>query len=239
VPLLGFPRTFDVSHFFTSHQISAGLIFAVLSRPPKPHEAISMFRTTGLTASLLVLGLANPARADTITYGATLSGSAESPPNASPGTGTALVQIDPLAHTMRVQVFFSGLSAPSFASHIHAATAFPGTGNAGVATQTPSFNGFPQGTSGSYDNTFDMTLSSSFNPMFVTSHGGTAASAEAALFAALAADEAYLNIHTANFPGGEIRGFLTPVPAPPAVVLVGLGAGCVTVRRLVSRRAAV
>jgi hypothetical protein len=141
---------------------------------------------------------------------------------------------------MRVQVFFSGLSAPSTASHIHAATAFPGTGNAGVATQVPTFGGFPLGvTFGSYDRTFDMTLTSSFNPAFVSAHGGTAASAEAALFAALAAEEAYLNIHTTSVPGGEIRGFLTPVPAPPAVVLVGLGAGCVAVRRLVSRRTAV
>jgi hypothetical protein len=197
-----------------------------------------MFRTTGLTASLLVLGLANPIMADFITYGASLSGSAESPPNASPGTGTALVQIDTLAHTMRVQVLFSGLLGTTTASHIHAATALPGTGNATVATQTPLFGGFPQGvTSGSYDRTFDMTLSSSFNPAFVAAHGGTVASAEAALFAALAAEEAYLNIHTTVVPGGEIRGFLTPVPAPPAVVLVGLGAGCVAAKRYLRRRA--
>jgi hypothetical protein len=82
-----------------------------------------------------------------------------------------------------------------------------------------------------------MTLASSYNPSFVTANGGTPASAEAALFSAMAADEAYLNIHTNNFPGGEIRGFLTPVPAPPAVVLVGLGAGCVALRRYVGRRA--
>jgi hypothetical protein len=197
-----------------------------------------MFRTTGLTAALLVLGLANPAMADFITYGATLSGSAESPPNASPGTGTAIVQIDTFAHTMRVQISFSGLLGTTLASHIHAATATPGMGNATVATQTPTFGGFPQGvTDGSYDRTFDMSLSSSFNPAFVTAHGGTAASAEAVLFAALAANEAYLNIHTSVVPGGEIRGFLTPVPAPPAVVLVGLGAGCVAAKRYIRRRA--
>jgi hypothetical protein len=65
---------FKVFHFFTSHQISASLTSAVPSRPPKPHEALSMFHTTGLAAALLVLGLANPAMADIITYGATLSG---------------------------------------------------------------------------------------------------------------------------------------------------------------------
>jgi hypothetical protein len=35
----------------------------------------------------------------------------------------------------------------------------------------------------------------------------------------------------------ELDGRLSPVPAPPAVVLVGLGAGCVALRRYVQRRA--
>jgi hypothetical protein len=201
-------------------------------------EDISMYRTTVLTAALLVLGLANPATADIITYGASLSGPGESPPNASPGTGFALVTIDTSANTMRVQITFSGLLGTTTASHIHATTALPGTGTAGVATTTPRFPGFPQGvTSGTYDQTFDMTMASSYNPAFVTANGGTPASAEAALFAAMAADEAYLNVHSTFAPGGEIRGFLTPVPAPPAAVLVGLGAGCVAVRRFVHRRA--
>ena len=41
------------------------------------------------------------------------------------------------------------------------------------------------------------------------------AGAEAALLTGLAAGEAYLNIHTNVFPGGEIRGFLQ-VPGPIA-----------------------
>jgi hypothetical protein len=197
-----------------------------------------MFRTTVLTAALLVLGLAKPATADIITYGASLSGPGESPPNASPGTGFALVTIDTSANTMHVQVTFSGLLGTTLASHIHAATALPGTGTAGVATTTPTFPGFPLGmTSGTYDRTFDMTLASSYNPAFVTANGGSVPASEAALFAAMAADKAYLNIHSTVVPGGEIRGFLTPVPAPPAVVLVGLGTGCVALRRYVGRRA--
>jgi hypothetical protein len=198
-----------------------------------------MFRTTVLTAALLVLGLANPATADIITYGASLSGPGESPPNASPGTGFALVTVDTSANTMHVQVTFSGLLGTTLASHIHATTALPGTGTAMVATTTPTFPGFPLGmTSGTYDRTFDMTLASSYNPAFVTANGGSVPASEAALFAAMAADEAYLNIHSTVVPGGEIRGFLTPVPAPPAVVLVGLGAGCVALRRVVRRWAA-
>jgi len=45
-----------------------------------------------------------------------------------------------------------------------------------------------------------------------TANGGTVASAEPVLLAGLSAGDAYLNIHTTNFTGGEIRGFLHAVP---------------------------
>jgi hypothetical protein len=146
-------------------------------------------------------------------YWATLTGPAEVPPNASPGTGKALVTIDAVANTMRVQVTFSGLLAGVTASHIHAPTAVAGTGTAGVATTTPTFTGFPSGvTAGTYDNTFNMLLASSYNPSYVTANGGTPASAFAALKAAISAGKAYLNIHSTTFGGGEIRGFLNACP---------------------------
>ena len=159
-------------------------------------------------------------------FTAFLSGAAEAPPNASPGFGTALVTLDTSANTMRVQVAFSGLLGSTTNSHIHSATATPGTGTAGVATTTPTFAGFPLGvTSGTYDSTLDMTLASSYNPAFVTANGGTTASAEVALFAGIRAGAAYLNIHTTVVPGGEIRGFLTPAVPEPGTrsLLAGLG----------------
>ena len=161
-----------------------------------------------------------------ITYIANLSGPAEFPPNASPGTGFAEVDVDTVANTLHVNVTFSGLLGTTTASHIHSPTAVPGAGPAGVATAVPTFTGFPLGvTSGTYDHTFDMTLASSYNPAFVTANGGTPASAEAALFAGLAAGEAYLNIHSSVVPGGEIRGFLvTPEPRSAAMAGVGLAA---------------
>ena len=163
-----------------------------------------------------------------ITYDATLTGPSESPPNASPATGFAIVTVDSIMQTMRVQVTFSGLTAPDTASHIHCCTAVPGTGTAGVATTTPTFTGFPAGvTSGSYDNIFDMTSASSYNPAYVTATGGTVAGAEAALFAGIAAGTAYLNVHSQTFPSGEIRGFLVAVPEPGTWVLCLAGLGFV------------
>jgi hypothetical protein len=157
-------------------------------------------------------------------YEAVLSGPNESPPNASPGTGLAFVNYDDSAHTLQVEITFSGLLGTTTASHIHAATASPGTGTAGVATTTPYFAGFPIGVmSGTYSNTLDLTMSSSYNPAYVTNNGGTTASAEAALTAAIAAGEAYVNIHTTVVPGGEIRGFLEPVPEPSIAAVLGIG----------------
>ena len=180
------------------------------------------------TVAALVLGQA--AYAGTITYVADLLGTSEVPPNASPGTGEATVIIDTLAQTMEVQVQFSGLLGITTASHIHCCTAIPDTGNAGVATTLPYFAGFPIGvTSGTYDNTLDLTLSSSYNPAFVT---GSVANAEAALLAGIAAGDSYLNIHSTVVPGGEIRGYLAEVPEPATFLMAGVAlAGIVILRR--------
>ena len=162
-----------------------------------------------LIAPLLLAFLAPATHAAILQYDAFLSGPNESPPNASPGTGFATVSYDNSAHTLLVDVSFSGLLGTTTASHIHAATASPGTGTAGVATTTPTFAGFPLGvTSGTYHNLLDLTLSSSYNPAYVTLVGGTVPLAEANLVAAMASGEAYLNIHSTVVPGGEIRGFL-------------------------------
>jgi hypothetical protein len=168
------------------------------------------------------------ANATVFEYNAILDGPSEFPANASPGTGFADVKYDDVAHTLFIDVSWSGLTGPTTAAHIHAATAVAGAGTAGVATTTPYFAGFPIGvTSGSYQNTLDLTLASSFNGSYITANGGTTAGAEAALAAAIAADKAYLNIHSQTFGSGEIRGFLVAVPEPSGAVLLGLGGALV------------
>jgi CHRD domain-containing protein len=145
-----------------------------------------------LTLIAALLLPVSASHAVTITFFADLSGPAESPTNASPGTGTATVIINDTAFTMDVTANFSGLIGNTSASHIHCCTALPGTGTAIVATQTPSFIGFPLGvTAGTFHNTFDMTLASSYNPAFITAHGNNTAQAFSDFFAGMIAGDSY------------------------------------------------
>jgi MYXO-CTERM domain-containing protein len=180
-------------------------------------------RTFGLAAAALLVAGVGQAAPFILT--GTLSGLNENPATTSAGTGFALMTLDTTAQTLEVNVVFSNLlattvtGAPSgtTASHIHCCVSPPD--NAGVATTTPTFAGFPLGVdSGSFDRILDLTSASSYNPAFVTAQGGLTA-AETALVNGLLAGQTYLNIHTNAFPGGEIRAFLTPTPEPTTMAL--------------------
>jgi hypothetical protein len=167
------------------------------------------------------------ARADTLTFGGILTGENEVPPTGSPGIGSAAVVLDTTADTIRIIASFAGLTSPDTAAHIHCCQTMPGT-NVGVATTVPTFGfgtsqQFPLGvTAGAYDQTFSLLDSSFYNPAFVTANGGTVAGAEAALIAGIEGVHTYFNIHTSNFPGGEIRAELLPLAVPAPIVGAGL-----------------
>ncbi|MFN0012220.1 MAG: CHRD domain-containing protein [Phycisphaerales bacterium] len=185
----------------------------------------------GACAAIIACAAASAAHAAVVSYQAVLSGPAESPPNASPATGFSIVDVDSIAHTMRVRVDFTGLLAGNTACHIHGPTAVAGEGTASVATTTPTFVGFPTGaTSGTFDLTLDMTLASSYRAGFITANGGTTALAEAVLFQSMADGKAYVNVHSSVFPGGEIRGFLSLVPSPGTGAVLALS-GLMAARR--------
>lgn len=194
-------------------------------------------------ALLFAASLALPATsagASILTFSGSFSGTQEFPANASTGTGLVTVTIDDVLNTMTVDAAWANLLAPTTVAHIHCCA--PLGANAGVATSVPTFPGFPAGvTSGTYANTFDMTLASSYNPAFVTAQGGTTASAFNALINGMLTSNAYFNIHTSQFPGGEIRAQLSPVPEPStwAMLLLGFAAVGLTIRRARRKVAAI
>ena len=197
---------------------------------------------------ILIAGLySSVAGATPVTLTAVLSGANEIPANPSPATGQATLILDPAAQTLQLSVTFSDLTSDDVAAHIHCCLPSPfAPMNVGVATAVPAFPGFPLNvTSGTYVSAvFDLTQPNIYNSAFVTAEGGLA-QAEAALIAGLLNNETYLNIHTQNFPGGEIRGFLSPeptaaaVPEPGTLSLLGLGfTGLMTARKRRRDRAA-
>ena len=180
-------------------------------------------RTVIVLAVATALMLLVPAAyAIPVTFVGNLTGANEVPlpPVPSSATGLATVVLDAAAQTLQMNATFSGLTSNTNAAHIHCCAPL-GT-NAGVATTVPAFPGFPLGvTSGSFTSAvFDLTQPTIYNPAFVTLQGGLT-QAEAALIAGILNGTTYLNIHTVNFPGGEIRGQLEAVPEPTTLLLLG------------------
>ena len=181
-----------------------------------------------ILSTLLVGGLMS-AQASVFLYSVSFSDVGEA--QASPGaTGTGTVSYDNVSQSLTLSANFSGLIGNVTQSHIHVSPT-PFSGSGGIAVTSPSLPGFPTGaTSGTYGNTLNLTLTSSFNATYLANNGGTAAGAESAFAAHMAAGRAYWNIHTSFGPGGEIRAFLTAVPEPSSLALLGLGAAAIAVR---------
>jgi hypothetical protein len=117
----------------------------------------------------------------TIPVNGTFSGAQQVPANASTATGTVVGNYDQRSGLLGIKVTYSGLSANASASHIHRA---PAGSNGPVQIDfTPL--GF---TFGAQSGTFSKII------LLNTTQA-----------ADLLAGNLYVNIHNANFPGGEIR----------------------------------
>ena len=156
-------------------------------------------------------------------FTANAAGALESPPNASPGIG--LIKVDLGNTSMSADVAFKNLISPTSDAHIHCCATSAFTGNAPIAVP---FTDFPTGvTNGTYSKTFSLSDTATYDPGFLSANGGTPQSATTALLNAIAANEAYVNIHSTEFPNGEIRGWLVaaPIPEPGEWAMLGIGVG--------------
>jgi hypothetical protein len=114
--------------------------------------------------------------AQTVTYNIQLKAADEVPTNSSKGTGTADVTYNPATKLLTWKITYSGLTGPATMGHFH--------GPADPGKNAPVVIAFPKA---------DSPIEGS-------------ATLTAAQAADLAAGKLYINIHTAENKGGEIRG---------------------------------
>ena len=163
------------------------------------------YRFKTLAAALFLTAATLPIHAATTTFIASLAALGEPVPT-SLATGFATVSFDDVLSQVSVQMSFANIANSSAFGHIHCCTAVANTGNIGVSL---GFNTLPAATTGSYTDSFKLN-SGAFNT----------------LLTGVSAGKAYVNIHTpGTYSGGEIRGFLAPIPEPEtyALMLAGLG----------------
>ena len=180
-------------------------------------------RTLVALAASLLIGV--PAYAETL-YVGTFSGEQETVDTGSPGTGDARVVLSDDGLSLTIEFDFANMVSPTVDGHIHCCAPLgdnPLVNNGPVAIGFRP-RAFPVGvTAGTFSATFDLSLTSTYNPAFLMLSGGTAESARARLLAGLDAGLAYLNIHSQQFLPGEIRAQLAEVPEPAALGVISLG----------------
>jgi hypothetical protein len=183
-----------------------------------------MRATRSVSILLGFLGTLIPAVAAAVNvpFTAILNGAQEVPPRETPGswTGSGALTGDPGAYILTYTVTYSGLlgAIASPFAHIHNA---PFGTNGPIVHDLDGANVAPIAGSTSGTITGDWRFDDATRPL------------TDALAAQFLAGNLYFNIHTTQFTPGEIRGQLSPIPEPSAVLLMALGVAglALTLRR--------
>jgi hypothetical protein len=151
-------------------------------------------RLIALTSSVLVLAawIGRPTPAPkSMTYLAHMTGAQETPANNAKGTGNGTLTIDGTKMSFKIEV--KDLSGAPTAAHIHVGAA--GVAGGPVYTFALKSDAGKSGTiaEGSVDLMKDVSSGVTGDSLKVLLNTG----------------KAYVNVHTGNFPGGEIRGQLS------------------------------
>ena len=149
-----------------------------------------MIKTLAILTAAALLAVSTPVLAEQKMFSATLSAGEEVPPNDSTATGTVEATFDTETKAFTWTIEYSGLTGDAMAAHFHGPAA-PGE-NAGPVVPIP-------------------------DPL--TSPISGTATLDATQEADLLAGKWYFNVHTAQYPDGEIRGQvleggMSTMPAP-------------------------
>jgi CHRD domain len=134
------------------------------------------------------------------TFRATMNGPSEVPATTSAGTGTFVATLDTVTNIFTYDITFTGLTSAAILAHIHG----PATTTQGAGAMV-DFGSLPGAT-------FDLGMTAG------KGHGALVLNASNSITAGLRGDSlrkllfaglTYVNIHTANNAGGEIRGQIT------------------------------
>jgi hypothetical protein len=134
----------------------------------------------GVAAALMTLGSAGGGFAEVLNYSVDLTGAAEVPPNTSAGTGKVEATYDTDSKAFTWNITYSGLSGDATAAHFHG----PAAAGANAGPVIPIEGSLASPIAGN-----------------ATLTDAQAADLQAGMW--------YFNLHTAQFPDGELRGQLT------------------------------
>jgi hypothetical protein len=156
-----------------------------------------MTRVLGLGTITLALLFLLTGQASAQTFNATLSGAEETPAINTGAVGTAEVSLDTAAREFAITLHVFNLPTPSTAGHIHAG----GRGTAG-----PVIINFPAAIAG---RTGDFTMTFRVGERDFVPRPAQGINTFDDAVQAILLGNTYVNVHSTQNPGGEVRGQLT------------------------------